>query len=596
MTSSIPTFGKEGCSTVGDNQESGDLGCEPLGLIPENPERLLVMQNRKLGNWRLAIITITGMIAQGLFVRADGSRTDGTSTFAQQRNLGLRTVFKGCDPFIWAPSLTQLRRAGNVANTDKFAELLTHPEQLYKAVNNHLALGDSQDMLGQILRVNPEENAQMRPLKDIVCDRADTTLTPVCPPNGIAAYCGKNLTEADAKADTTCRGQGGVGQCDTRMLATAPNAPDLLAASTNVEGGTTTQLANETASVTYGESAKYTACVCQAVEVARTQPPVRPETAHAMAAAAEARKMRQGTATGPPRMPVDLANPGLSAGSSLVSLPPLPRDAAEYDNYGPMQHVFVKTTTGHTMTVRIHSWHDPISTIEAHMRRRQSTPTGMYRLVFAGKALTHSHWTLAQYGIGEGSTLEVLGRLRGGMPAKREASGQTNGDDNMDTTEAPQQPQAANSSLQVWAKWVQGPYQALLRSAHFAQQLDEWELAFLEALTEQEIPEGAVAAMTTRAGMALNAAEATRAMAAYKGRRSLQPDFVHGVFRRVPGRDSDTNIAEAPPQLATAATTSYRTRVGHMGRGTVRSHREPQHVRQRPRQVGGGHGGVLDGS
>ena len=167
--------------------------------------------------------------------------------------------------------------------------------------------------------------------------------------------------------------------------------------------------------------------------------------------------------------------------------------------------------------------------------------------MFASKALTNSHWTLTQYGIGEGSTLEVLGRLRGGMPAKRETSGQTNGDDSMDTTEAPQQPQAANSSLQAWAKWVQGPYQALLRSAHFAQQLDEWELAFLEALTEQEIPEGAVAAMTTRAGMALNAAEATRAMAAYKGRRSLQPDFINGVFGRVPGRDPDTHIAETPP-------------------------------------------------
>ena len=121
----------------------------------------------------------------------------------------------------------------------------------------------------------------------------------------------------------------------------------------------------------------------------------------------------------------------------------------------------------------------------------------------------------------------------------------------MDTTEAPQPQPAANSSLQVWAKWVQGPYQALLRSAPFAQQLDEWELAFLEALTEQEIPEGAVAAMTTRAGMALTAAEATRAMAAYTGRKSLQLDFVNGVFTRVPGCDSDPNITEASPSLPT---------------------------------------------
>ena len=168
--------------------------------------------------------------------------------------------------------------------------------------------------------------------------------------------------------------------------------------------------------------------------------------------------------------------------------------------------------------------------------------------MFAGKPLTHNHWTLAQYGIGEGSTLEEMGRLQGGMPTKRETSGQTNGDDIMDTTEAPPPPQ---SSLQAWAKWVQGPYQALPRSAHFAQQLDEWELAFLEALTEQEIPEGAVTAMATRAGMALNAAEATRAMAAYKGRRSLQPDFVNGVFGRVPGREPDAHITETNPSPPT---------------------------------------------
>ena len=259
-------------------------------------------------------------------------------------------------------------------------------------------------------------------------------------------------------------------------------------------------------------------------------------------------EMQQDPATGPPRVIMGLAmHPGSPGGNNRASQPLLSRSAATHGDTGPVRHVFVKDATGRTMTICVHSWHDPVSTIEAHMRYKQGTPAGLHRLVFAGKTLTHSHWTLAQYGIGEGSTLEVLGRLRGGMPAKREPSGQTNGDDSMDTVEAPRPQPAANSSLQAWAKWVQGPYQALLRSAHFAQQLDEWELAFLEALTEQEIPEGAVAAMTTRAGMALTAAEATRAMAAYKGRRSLQPDFVNGVFRRVPGRDSDATIAEASP-------------------------------------------------
>ena len=133
------------------------------------------------------------------------------------------------------------------------------------------------------------------------------------------------------------------------------------------------------------------------------------------------------------------------------------------------------------MTVRVHSWHDPISTIEAHMHNRLGVPAGLRRLVFACKTLAHSHWTLAQYGIGEGSTLEVLGRLRGDMPAKNDA---TNGDATMPPAAPATNPTVANSSLLAWAKWVQGPYHALLKSAHFEQQLDEWELGFLEALTE----------------------------------------------------------------------------------------------------------------
>ena len=111
---------------------------------------------------------------------------------------------------------------------------------------------------------------------------------------------------------------------------------------------------------------------------------------------------------------------------------------------------------------------------------------------------------------------------------------------------------SSNSSLLAWAKWVQGPYQALLKSAHFEQQLDEWELGFLEALTEQEVPDGAVAAMATRAGLALSTEEATRAMAAYKGRRHLQPDFIAGVFCRVPGKTTDEGATAPGPRTAPA--------------------------------------------
>ena len=53
--------------------------------------------------------------------------------------------------------------------------------------------------------------------------------------------------------------------------------------------------------------------------------------------------------------------------------------------------------------------------------------------------------------------------------------------------------------------------------------------------------------MTARAGLALDTGEATRAMMAYKGRRHLQPDFIAGVFRRVPYKPAN----EGPTAMAT---------------------------------------------
>ena len=103
----------------------------------------------------------------------------------------------------------------------------------------------------------------------------------------------------------------------------------------------------------------------------------------------------------------------------------------------------------------------------------------------------------------------------------------------------------------------QNGYQALLKSAHFEQQLHEWEPGFLEALTKQEVPEGAIAAKTTQAGLALDTAHATRATAAYTGRRHLQPDFIAGVFRRVPHKAADertTTLASDPAPVQTHPT------------------------------------------
>lgn len=44
----------------------GDLGFDPLGLKPEDPEEFLAMQNRELNNGRLGMIAAAGFLAQEL--------------------------------------------------------------------------------------------------------------------------------------------------------------------------------------------------------------------------------------------------------------------------------------------------------------------------------------------------------------------------------------------------------------------------------------------------------------------------------------------------------------------------------------------------
>ena len=81
--------------------------------------------------------------------------------------------------------------------------------------------------------------------------------------------------------------------------------------------------------------------------------------------------------------------------------------------------------------------------------------------------------------------MDVLDRLCGGMPSAKTAT-----DDSaaMDTDGAKVPIPTAKPSLTAWAKWVQGPYRTLLRNASFAEQLDTWEIDFLEALTEEGVP------------------------------------------------------------------------------------------------------------
>ncbi|CAB9517076.1 chloroplastic [Seminavis robusta] len=44
----------------------GDIGFDPLGLKPEDPEELLVLQNKELQNGRLAMLAAAGFMAQEL--------------------------------------------------------------------------------------------------------------------------------------------------------------------------------------------------------------------------------------------------------------------------------------------------------------------------------------------------------------------------------------------------------------------------------------------------------------------------------------------------------------------------------------------------
>ena len=50
--------------TIKTSHTPGDLGFDPLGLKPTDPEELVAMQNKELNNGRLAMIAIAGMIVQ----------------------------------------------------------------------------------------------------------------------------------------------------------------------------------------------------------------------------------------------------------------------------------------------------------------------------------------------------------------------------------------------------------------------------------------------------------------------------------------------------------------------------------------------------
>ena len=75
--------------------------------------------------------------------------------------------------------------------------------------------------------------------------------------------------------------------------------------------------------------------------------------------------------------------------------------------------IFVCTLTGGTVTLTVEPT-DTTRTVMTKLREKSGAPTDNLRLVYAGKQL-HDSVTMHAYGVGGGCTLQLEGRLFGGM-------------------------------------------------------------------------------------------------------------------------------------------------------------------------------------
>ena len=86
-------------------------------------------------------------------------------------------------------------------------------------------------------------------------------------------------------------------------------------------------------------------------------------------------------------------------------------------------------------------------------------------------------------------------------------------------------------ALRKWRQWTEGPYATLVGKGLHKEEIAEWAVQLEEDMVEQEVPDGAVGALCTRAGLQhLEKDDAIAALAVYRVRKNLQPDFLNGTF------------------------------------------------------------------
>jgi hypothetical protein len=77
-----------------------------------------------------------------------------------------------------------------------------------------------------------------------------------------------------------------------------------------------------------------------------------------------------------------------------------------------IMRIFVKKLTGATITLDA-VVEDTVETVKTRIQEKEGVPPDRQHLIFAGKQLENTS-TLADCGIGSGSTLHLILRLRGG--------------------------------------------------------------------------------------------------------------------------------------------------------------------------------------